>query len=185
MVDVRKYLPGILFDLRYATDDNFMKQQLYPHLQTTYVRLAAAEALKRANEKFLNKNLAIKIFDAYRPYAITEQMWEQVHDARHAADPAKGSGHNRGIAVDMTLVNRDTNEELDMGTGFDNFSDTAHTDFQNLPANVLQNRKTLINVMEQSGFKSLDTEWWHFYLKDAEKFELLDLSFRQLQKLTQ
>lgn len=185
MVDVRKYLPAILFDLRYATDDNFMKQQLYPHLQTTYVRLAAAEALKRANEKFLKVNLLIKIFDAYRPYAITEQMWEQVHDARYAADPAKGSGHNRGIAVDMTLLNRDTNKELDMGTGFDNFSDTAHTDFQNLPAHVLQNRKTLINIMEQSGFKSLDTEWWHFYLNDAEKFELLDLSFRQLQRLTE
>ena len=184
MVDVKKYVTSVILDLRYTTVENFMHRQLYPKIQSTYLRLPAVRALQIANEEFLKKNFTIKIFDAYRPYSVTEEMWDQVHDARYAADPAKGSGHNRGIAVDITLVDLDTGDPLAMGTEFDNFSDTAHTEFIHLPSSILENRHLLVSTMKNSGFESLDTEWWHFYLPDAEKFDLLDLSFRQLDRLT-
>ena len=88
-------------------------------------------------------------------------MWEPIKDERYVADPKKGSGHNRGIAVDLTLINLKTKEELPMGTGFDNFSDTAHQTFTALPEQILQNRNLFKNFMEKYGFKALETEWWH------------------------
>ncbi len=183
MLDVKEHVPGIIIDLKYCGTDNFMKQKLYPPAQTTYMRRPAVKALAAVQKKLLEKGLGLKIWDAYRPYAVTVKMWEPVKDDRYAADPKFGSGHNRGAAVDITLVNLTTKEELNMGTGFDNFSDTAHIDFKNLPAAVLQNRLLLQSVMEENGFKVLDTEWWHFYLPDAKKFELLNFSFKELKKI--
>lgn len=184
MMNIRNCLPGIILDLRYATSDNFMMKKLYPQIYTTYLREAAAKALKNVMDKLKKEHLTIKIFDAYRPYSVTEEMWETVKDDRYAADPSKGSGHNRGIAVDLTLVNTITGNELKMGTGFDNFSDTAHTDFAGLPSSILYNRNLLKTVMEKYGFTSLDTEWWHFSLPDPQNFELLDLSFDELNTIS-
>lgn len=183
MVDLKKRIPGLVLDLRYAGPDNFMHKALYPSLGNSFLRQAAAEALALVQEALKAQGYGLKIFDAYRPYSVTEAMWEAVKDDRYAADPRKGSGHNRGIAVDLTLIRLDTKLELDMGTGFDNFSDTAHQDFQQLPAAVLQNRQLLKTTMEQFGFRALATEWWHYYLPDSDNFELLDISFEALHKL--
>lgn len=183
MFNVRKYLPGVTCDLRYATLNNFMHQKLYPPIHTTYLRRPAVEALQKVIEELKKQNLTIKIFDAYRPYSVTEKMWEMVKDDRYAADPAKGSGHNRGVAVDISLIDVKSKNELPMGTGFDNFSDSAHTDFTALPTDVLKNRAVLKTVMEKYGFVSLPTEWWHFSLPNASSFELLDLSFDDLKMI--
>lgn len=183
MIDLKKSNPSIILDLRYATINNFTKQKLYPTLKTTYLREPAARALSVIQKELSEKGLGIKIFDAYRPYSVTEKLWEPVKDDRYAADPKKGSGHNRGIAVDLTLINLSTNAELDMGTGFDNFSDTAHHAFTNLPPAILHNRLLLKKIMERHGFKALDTEWWHYYLPNANEYELLNLNFKQLSKL--
>jgi zinc D-Ala-D-Ala dipeptidase len=183
MIDIKKYIPTIVLDLRYAATNNFMKTKLYPTITTTYLRKTAAEALKKVQTELKKSGLGLKIFDAYRPYSVTEKMWEPVKDDRYAADPKKGSGHNRGIAVDLTTINLKTKKELNMGTGFDNFSDTAHVDFTNLSADVLQNRLLLKTSMEKYGFKILDTEWWHFYLPNAKEYELLDVSFEDLKKI--
>ena len=183
MIDLKKAIPSLIIDLRYTTTNNFMHRPLYPSLHTTYLRLAAVNALKKVVIALNNKNLTLKIFDAYRPYAVTEEMWEVVKDSRYAADPANGSGHNRGTSVDLTLVNIRSKKELDMGTGFDNFSDTAHQDFSALPTTVLQNRILLKTTMEKYGFVSLDTEWWHFSLSDAKNYELLNIPFDELKKL--
>jgi len=110
-------------------------------------------------------------------------MWEKVKDDRYAADPSKGSGHNRGAAVDLTLINLKTKKELPMGTGFDNFTDSAHPGFNQLPDSILANRNLLKSVMEKYGFKQLSTEWWHFYLPNSTSFELLDISFADLKKM--
>ncbi len=178
MVDLHKKIPGLVFDLRYAGTNNFMQQVLYPVITTTYLRKPAADSLA-VIQKILNQSgLGLKIFDAYRPYSVTEKMWEPVQDDRYAADPKKGSGHNRGIAVDLTIINLKNNEALYMGTDFDNFSDTAHHAFTNLPEDVLQNRLLLKNIMEQHGFKALDTEWWHYSLPNAKEFELMNISFK-------
>lgn len=183
MVDIGKLIPTLSFDLRYTTTNNFTKQKLYPSLTTTYLRRKAASALAKVQKELATKGLSLKIFDAYRPYSVTKKMWELVKDERYAASPAKGSGHNRGIAVDVTLIDLKTKTALDMGTGFDNFSDTAHIDFNKLPKDVLQNRLLLKTAMEKYGFKILETEWWHYSLGDGKEFELLDLDFDNLKKL--
>ncbi|HEV2832712.1 MAG TPA: M15 family metallopeptidase [Hanamia sp.] len=183
MVDLHKTIPNLTLDLKYASTDNFMHKKLYPATQTTFLRKPAADALKNVVNDLKKMNLGIKIFDAYRPYSVTEKMWEKVKDNRYAADPAQGSGHNRGISVDLTLIDLVTKKELPMPTGFDNFSDTAHEDFMDLPMPIIKNREILKSVMGNNGFIALSTEWWHFYLPDANSYELLDLPFAELEKM--
>jgi len=182
MVDLKKKIPSIGLDLRYAGTNNFMHQKLYPPITTTWLRKPAADSLAKVQAQLKLMDMGLKIFDAYRPYAATEKMWEPVKDDRYAADPKTGSGHNRGAAVDLTIINLKTGRELPMGTGFDNFSDTAHHAFANLPQDVLQNRLLLKKLMEQYGFKALDTEWWHYSLPNAKYFELLNIDFKDLEK---
>ena len=183
MVDLKKRTPSLVLDLRYSSVYNFMHRRLYPKLNTTYLRLTAAKSLEKVVAELKAKNLTLKIFDAYRPYSVTEKIWEAVKDSRYAADPFKGSGHNRGIAVDLTLVDLTTKKELPMGTGFDNFSDSAHQNFTALPGSVLANRKLLKSAMEKYGFVNLETEWWHFSLPNAGDYEILDIPFEELNKL--
>jgi D-alanyl-D-alanine dipeptidase len=184
MINLKQKIPSLVLDLRYATTNNFMQEKLYPLLSTTWLRKPAADSLAIIQQQLKEMGLGLKIFDAYRPYSVTEKMWEPVKDDRYAADPRKGSGHNRGIAVDLTLINLKTGAELNMGTGFDNFTDTAHHAFTNLPEEILQNRLLLKKIMEQHGFKALDTEWWHYSLPNGTNFELLDINFNDLQKKT-
>ncbi len=116
------------------------------------------------------------------PYAVTEKFWELIHDPRYVADPSKGSGHNRGVAVDLTIIDLSTKKELDMPTGFDNFTDSAHHDFVFLPEKVLANRRLLKETMEKYGFVEFPTEWWHYSLPDPERFAPMDISFGDLLK---
>ena len=183
MADLSVEIPNVILDLKYAGSDNFMHTKLYSSATTTFLRLAASDKLSAVQGELRQKNLCIKIWDAYRPYAVTEKMWEPVKDDRYAADPKFGSGHNRGIAVDLTIVDLKTNKELDMGTGFDNFSDTAHHDYKNLPQQILKNRILLRSLMQRHGFAALETEWWHYYLPDTKTYELLDISFEDLHKI--
>ena len=180
MVDLKKIIPGLVFDLRYAGNDNFMKTKLYPPLNTTFLRKPVAAALAAVQKNLNKQGLRLKIYDAYRPYSVTEKMWELVKDDRYAADPKTGSGHNRGISVDLTVIDLQTREPLNMGTDFDNFSDSAHYDFTALPKEVLQNRLLLRAIMEKNGFKALESEWWHFSFSDGAAYELLDISFDEL-----
>ncbi len=185
MVNLKETVPGLVFDMRYSSSNNFMGRPLYKQpLKTSYLRAPAAFALQKVQEELTRAGLGLKIWDAYRPYSVTEKMWEQVQDNRYAADPKFGSGHNRGIAVDLTLIDLQTGMEKDMGTGYDNFSDTAHAAFKALPDSVISNRNLLIGLMEKNGFKVLDTEWWHFYLPDNKKYLLMDLRFKDLETVT-
>ncbi len=183
MVELKSQVPGIVYDLRYASTNNFMHRLMYPAgTNTTYLRTPAAAALQKVQQELQAMGLGLKIFDAYRPYAVTVQFWELVKDERYVANPSKGSGHNRGIAVDLTIIKSKTGEELNMGTGFDNFTDSAHHSFTNLPEEILQNRNLLRSIMEKNGFKALETEWWHYFLADGDKFEILDIDFKKLRK---
>jgi zinc D-Ala-D-Ala dipeptidase len=184
MVELKSMIPGIVYDLRYAGINNFMRRRMYAAgTNNTFLRLPAAKALRQVQMELNEKGLGLKIFDAYRPYSVTVLFWELVKDERYVANPSKGSGHNRGIAVDLTIIDSKTGKELDMGTGFDNFTDTAHSTFTALPEQVLQNRKLLRTTMEKYGFKVLDTEWWHFYLPDASRYEILDIEFKKMKRL--
>jgi zinc D-Ala-D-Ala dipeptidase len=183
MIELTTIIPSLVYDLRYSGTNNFMHRRMYPAgTKKTFLRLPAAHALKNIQDELKSKGLGLKIFDAYRPFSVTVKFWELVRDERYVANPSKGSGHNRGIAVDLTIINLKSGKELDMGTGFDNFSDTAHSYYALLPQNVLDNRKLLRTVMEKYGFKVFETEWWHFYLPESSKYEILDLSFKELLK---
>ncbi len=182
MVLVSRFVSPLQTEWFYATTHNFTHQVLYKHPQA-YLRLPAALALKKVADTLKTIGYGIKLFDAYRPYSVTQKMWTIVPDDNYAADPAKGSGHNRGIAVDLTLIDLKTGQELAMPTPFDNFSDTAHHSFMNLSKTVLQNRALLKNTMEQYGFIALPTEWWHYSLPNSKEYDLLDLDFRELSGL--
>jgi D-alanyl-D-alanine dipeptidase len=184
MVPLRQYVPNVIFDWKYATTNNFTKQVLYTN-PDAFMRIEAAEALHKVAIELQQHGFGLKIFDAYRPYAITKKMWEVVPDERYAANPAKGSGHNRGAAVDLTLYNLKTGEELEMPTPYDDFTEKAHLNYMQLTPTVLRNRTTLIDAMRKQGFLPLDTEWWHFYLPNAaQRFELMDLSFNEMRRIT-
>ena len=182
MIELKSFVPNIVYELRYATKNNFTKKQLYKNGSQTFLRLQPARAVAHIQRELSAKGYGLKIFDAYRPYSVTKEMWELVHDERYVANPSKGSGHNRGLAVDLTIISLDTGKELDMGTGFDNFTDSAHHDFKQLPQAILQNRQLLKESMERYGFKPLDTEWWHYSWPHDRNYDVLDLKFEKLQK---
>jgi len=182
MIEIKTVAPGILYDLRYATKNNFTRTKLYRDSKETFVRLPVARALRRVQDQLNQKGYGLKVFDAYRPYAVTAEMWKLIHDERYVADPSKGSGHNRGLAIDVTIIRLDDRTEIDMGTGFDNFTDTAHQSFNDLPEKVLANRRLLKETMEKNGFKALDTEWWHYSWPNDRNYEVLDIDFRKLRK---
>lgn len=185
MIELKQLIPFIQYDLKYATQDNFVKQTLYPRLTSvTFLRLPAANALANVQKELASKGLGLKIFDAYRPYSVTVKFWELIKDERYVANPAKGSGHNRGLAVDITIIELKTGKELDMGTGFDNFTDTAHHTFTILPYKILQNRILLKEVMLKHGFKLFETEWWHYSWPNDRNYEVMNIKFKKLKKVT-
>jgi len=170
---------GIPLDIRYATANNFMKQTLYP-ITKAYLRAPAARALADVQKELAPRGIGIKVFDAYRPYRVTEAMWEPIKNPDFVADPAKGSRHNRGAAVDLTLIDLRTGAELAMPTPYDDFSPRAAHAFTDLPADALANRALLRDVMTKHGFEPLPSEWWHYDFKGWERFELMDVGLEEL-----
>jgi D-alanyl-D-alanine dipeptidase len=181
LVDLQQAVPGIVLDVRYATTNNFMHQQLYP-VARAFLRAPAAQALADVQRELAAEGLALKVFDGYRPYRITERMWEPIRNPDFVADPAKGSRHNRGAAVDLTLIRLDNGEELVMPTPYDDFTARARQDFDDLPADVRANRARLRDVMTRHGFDPLPSEWWHFDYRGWEHFDLLDVPLEELTR---
>jgi D-alanyl-D-alanine dipeptidase len=175
-------IPHLHYDLVYGTPNNFTKTILYTHAQP-YMTAEPAAALLRVERELNKKGMALKIFDAYRPFNATCKIWHLVQDKRYAANPAKGSNHNRGLAVDLTVIDLANGKELDMGTGFDNFTDSAHHDFAGLPQKTIENRKMLRQIMSKHGFGCVLTEWWHYSWRTKEPFDALDIDFDDLRKI--
>jgi len=158
---------GFAFDIRYATKNNFLKEKVYDCAEC-YTRVKTVKALLAANADFKNSGVKIKFYDCYRPNSVQYKMWEIVPNPQYVANPKKGSIHNKGGAVDITLVTLD-GKELDMGTDFDFFGKRAYHDNFDLPQKILDNRKLLKETMEKHGFWSTRTEWWHYNLQGAHK----------------
>ena len=164
-VNLKEYSQDFVYDMKYATPDNFLKAKVYDCAEC-FLRLKTVSALVEVNKKFMEKGYKIKIFDCYRPLDIQKKMWKIVSNPEYVANPAKGSIHNRGGAVDITLV--DSNgKELDMGTSFDFFGIEASHNYTNLSQEVKQNRMLLKTTMVNSGFNSFESEWWHYNLKSG------------------
>lgn len=155
---------GIILDLRYATENNFTKNQIYD-CPRCFLRPDLAIKIKRMQAEIHERyGLSLKLFDCYRPRPAQQKLWDIVPDEKYVRNPSKGSMHNRGLAVDVTLVD-DMGIELDMGTEYDFFGRKAHTDFYNLPEEVIKNRKVLSKMMEIHGLKGIQSEWWHYSLQ--------------------
>lgn len=166
-VNLSDYSRDFVYDMKYATSDNFLKAKVYDCAEC-YLRYKAVKALIKANAKFMKKGFRIKLFDCYRPLDIQKKMWTIVSNPEYVADPKKGSIHNRGGAVDITLVDLN-GKELDMGTTFDHFGPEAHHDYENLSEEIKDNRKFLRNTMTSFGFRIFESEWWHYNLKKSAK----------------
>jgi D-alanyl-D-alanine dipeptidase len=166
-VNLKDYSSNFVYDMKYATEDNFLKAKVYDCAEC-YLRLKTVEALVEANKEFIKKGYRIKLFDCYRPLDIQKIMWKIVSNPQYVADPAKGSIHNRGGAVDITLVDS-KGGELDMGTPFDFFGIEASHGYVKLSEEVKNNRKLLKSIMIAAHFNSFDSEWWHYNLKSGLK----------------
>ena len=165
------------FDIRYATENNFTHTVLYDE-PFCYMRYAPARDLLKIAQDFLDKGYKIKIFDGYRPHSIQYAMWKIIPNPNFLSDPSKGSIHNRGGAVDLTITTLD-GKDLDMGTDFDHCGFEAYMTNLNLPSEVIANRTLLKEVMEKHGFRGIRTEWWHFSHLSAFSFPLADIRLKE------
>lgn len=179
MIDLEKYIPNLILDIRYATKNNFTGEIIYPEVGA-YARKPVAESLKLVQDSLNKLGLSLKVFDAYRPYAATVKFYEVYDDTNYVANPKYGSRHNRGAAVDVTLVNLRTGKQLEMPTEFDDFTEKAHPDYMKLSENKVENRKLLIDIMSHFGFTVYPTEWWHYDYNGWEKYPLMNLKFSEL-----
>ena len=174
LVDIGDINPNIKLDIRYATTNNFLRQKLYS-VPRCLLRIDVAESLSNVQQDLEEMGLGLKVFDCYRPWSVTKQMWDILPDNRYVANPERGSRHNRGAAVDLTLVDLRTGEELKMPTDFDDFTDKAARDYYYNTPEVRRNSNLLEYKMKRYGFDSLITEWWHFDAAGWDQYSLLNV----------
>lgn len=179
LVDLKKFIPDLVLDIKYATKDNFMGREMYKQARA-FARKPVAERLLIIQKKLKEKGLGLKIFDAYRPYSITIAFYNESKDKNFVADPKFGSKHNRGCAIDLTLIDLKTGKELIMPTPYDSFKAAAAADYEPVSAIARKNRTTLIQIMESNGFKVLENEWWHFDFIGWKNYPLMDIPFEKL-----
>lgn len=181
LVDIQSINPNIKLEMRYATTNNFFNRKLYP-VPRCLLRKEVAQKLSKVQEDFEEMGLGLKVFDCYRPWSVTRQMWEILPDSRYVANPERGSRHNRGAAVDLTLVDFRTGRELEMPTDFDDFTNKAARDYGGNAPQVRRNSNLLESKMKKYGFEPLMSEWWHFDAVGWQKFSLLDVQLDRVPK---
>ena len=159
-VELQSLDSSFVYDIRYATINNFVHKKMYPCAKC-YVRRVVAEALLKVQKELRTKSLRLKLFDCYRPGKVQKALWAMRPDPRYVADPKKGSMHNRGLAVDLTIVDAN-GKELNMGTTFDYFGKKAYHSYKKLPDTVLKNRLFLKNIMQKYDLEPITSEWWHY-----------------------
>lgn len=181
LVELVEVDPTLRLDIRYASDRNFMGFPLYTEPRA-FLQKEAAQALKGVNQELQEEGLGLLILDAYRPLAVTQLMWDKTPPEKRAyvADPKKGSRHNRGAAVDLTIVDLSTGKPLPMPSYYDDFSQKAHHSYQGGTAEQRANRAKLRRIMEKYGFEALANEWWHYDFGGWEKYPILDKSFQEI-----
>lgn len=162
---------GVGLDIVYATDRNFTGRPVYAR-PACYLHRDAAEALRRAVHLARGMGLGFRIFDAFRPQEAQQALWEHTPDPEFLADPAKGSPHSRGVAVDLTLLDGD-GAPLAMGTEFDAFTPLSHHGRTDIAAEAQRNRFLLLGLMTAAGWDFYRNEWWHYQLFEARSYPLL------------
>ncbi len=181
LVEIRKRIPNVALDIRYATDNNFLKKVFYQEA-AAFARLPVVKALQQVQTELNRKGVGVKIYDGYRPYAVTVQFYESYPDSTYVASPWTGSKHNRGCALDMTLVDLKTGKELKMPTPYDTTKETSWADAPVRNKKALRNRELLKSVMAKHGFTVEPTEWWHYNFTGWQAYEPMDIPFEVLKK---
>ncbi len=149
-----------VYDLRYATPHNFVHKKMYPCAKC-FLRPEVAQRLVKIQAELKKMGLGLKLFDCYRPGKVQKELWKIKPDPHYVADPKKGSMHNRGLAVDLTIVDKN-GKELDMGTLFDYFGKKAYQNYTDFPDTILKNRALLRNIMKKYDMEPIKSEWWHY-----------------------
>lgn len=184
LVNLRKIGGNMKFDIRYATDNNFMGEKFYES-QGAYLQRPAAYSLLYTVNSLARYGLGIIVYDAYRPWYVTKMFYDATPDAQKnfVADPSKGSRHNRGTAVDIGLYDLKTGRLIDMGSGYDEFSERASPKFQGATSYSRWHRKLIEYYMGKAGFTVYEDEWWHFdYKLNVVKYPLINKTFEQINK---
>jgi len=178
-VDISKIDASIRLDIRYATTNNFTGRAMYPSAKCM-LRKDIAEKLVRVQRKLQQQKLGLKIFDCYRPFSIQQAFWKQIPDTRYVAKPLEengkpvaGSRHNRGAAVDLTLVDTE-GKSLEMPTDFDDFSEKAHRHYAGSLLIAQKHLHILEQAMKEEGFQGIATEWWHYDAEGWERYPIED-----------
>jgi len=181
LVELTTLDPTIKLDIRYATTNNFLGTPVYTQARA-FLQRPAAEALLRAHRELKAYGFGLIIHDGYRPWYVTKIFWEATPiDKRiFVANPATGSNHNRGCAVDLSLYLLATGEEVTMPSGYDEMSERAYADFPGGTAEERTRRALLLRVMEKQGFTVNPEEWWHFDYKDWKKYPILNVRFEDI-----
>lgn len=193
LVNIQDVDPSIFVDVRYATENNFMRRVVYEGYDKVYLQPVIAERLSKAQNalKAIDSSLSLKVFDGTRPRFVQQQMWDAMDTipvrerTKFLSNPKNGSVHNYGCAVDLTIIHKETGEELDMGAGYDDLRKIAYPRHEahflstgELTAEHVENRKLLRQVMKAGGFWVIETEWWHFNgftrNKAKELFEIVE-----------
>lgn len=176
--------PSIKLDIRYATENNFVGKKVYPEARA-FLQKPAAKALVKVHQKLKKQGLGLVIFDGYRPWSITKLFWEVTSENKRkfVANPAKGSKHNRGCAVDLSVFDLKTGQLIDMPSGYDEFTERASPDYAGGTEKERANRDMLRRLMEEVGFTVNPNEWWHFDFKNWEKYAIYDISFTEAEKM--
>lgn len=179
LVDISTLSKEFVIELKYATEDNFTGRKIYP-IALCALQASTARKLIAANKELLEKGLRLKIWDAYRPLSVQKIMWDIMPADDFVADPSRGGSiHNGGYAVDVTLVDIE-GKELEMPTGFDDFTARASRSSCSMSPMAAANLAVLTKVMKKHGFRSINSEWWHYYDEDLKERIPLDISLEEL-----
>lgn len=175
--------PRIKLNIHYARDDNFLGFPVYKQARA-FLQKPSAQALKRVHDRLREKGYGIVVFDGYRPWSVTRLMWDRTppEKRQYVADPSKGSRHNRGCAVDLSLIDLETGEEVAMPSPYDDFTERAHSNYPGGTEESRRLRDLLRSEMEKEGFTVYPYEWWHFDYNDWKTHPILDLPFSEIGK---
>jgi D-alanyl-D-alanine dipeptidase len=183
LVEITKLDSTIRLNILYATENNFVGKPVYKQARA-FLQRPAAEALVRVNHKLCKQGFGLLVYDGYRPWSVTKLFWDFATDEQRkigfVADPSKGSKHNRGCAVDLTLYDLKTGKEVEMPSGYDEFSERAHSNYSGGEPEQTRLRDLLRSYMESEGFQVFIEEWWHFDYKDWRHYSILNIPFEEL-----